>query len=142
MRRSTLLASGLVYALCVVQSVAGQTTAVQPGTRIRVTLGGANAKPITGVLDTMNADTITVRTHPAASSAFALNEVGRLEVSRGTHRPTWSKWAPLWMPAAGIVTGAAIGYALDHEEGSFGGPYFSAGASGALGGILGLIVGV
>jgi hypothetical protein len=61
-------------------------------------------------MESASVDTIRVRTSRGVMSAFSLDRVARLEVSRGVRRPTWSKTAPLWLPLVGLSGGAIGGY--------------------------------
>ena len=45
---------------------------------------------LVGIVESVRPDTILVRTSVENLSAFPLDEVTRLELSRGTSRPTWS----------------------------------------------------
>ena len=113
---------------------------VQPkrGDRIRVTVPSLRVKPIVGIAERVPADTILVRTAAKVVSAFPLDRVARLEVSRGVRRPTWSKTAPLWMPLLGLSGGAIGGYSKPAsrtsriESGEF---------IGIVGGTVGLLIG-
>jgi hypothetical protein len=50
----------------------------------------AGANPFVGIVESVRPDTILVRTSVENLSAFPLDQVTRLELSRGTSRPTWS----------------------------------------------------
>jgi len=141
MRRSMLAASALILAPCLGTSAAAQVSALEPGTRIRVTLGGVATAPFVAVVDTVRADTIRLRTSDESRSAIALDQVWRLEVSQGKKRPMWAKTAPAWMPLAGIGAGALVGYAAESDD-AFWGRGFAAAVVGALGGVSGLVAGV
>ena len=103
--------SQLVLALGLSRTMAAQGPPPKHGERVRLTVPSMGAKPIVGIVDRMPADTILVRTGAKVVSAFPLDQVARLELSRGTSSPTWSKTALLWMPAAGFAVGFALGAA-------------------------------
>ena len=142
MRRSILIVLPPALMLCVLEPAAAQgTLRLQPGTRVRVTLGVVGSKPFVGILDTVRSDTIKLRMSTPGRMAIPLEQVSRLEISRGQQRPTWAKMAPLWMPLAGAGAGAVIGYATSSDDGFFD-RGFGAAALGTVGAVVGLVAGV
>ena len=99
--RPILALSQLVFALSLPLAMAAQGPPLKLGDRIRVTVPSLGVKPFVGIVERVPADTILVRTSPEGLSAFPLDQVARLELSRGTGSPTWALFAPLWMPLAG-----------------------------------------
>jgi hypothetical protein len=112
--------SGVVLLLlrCAVPALAGETTALEPGTRVRLTLPCDDARPtptgsggatcrIEGRLDHLGPDGITLA-GASSSTRHPLASVTRIEISRG-ERSRWLAGA-----GAGLVVGAVGTYvALD-----------------------------
>src|SRR5688572_18357413 len=90
--------SQLVLALSLCHTMGAQGPPLKLGDRIRLTVPTAGANPVVGIVESLRPDTIVVRTSVEVLSAFPLDQVTRLERSRGPRRPTWSDTAPLWMP--------------------------------------------
>ena len=140
MRRSILVVSELVLALCVVQTLAAQIRTPARGTRVRLSTVDAGSKPLIGVVDSVSGGTIVLRVGPEVSTTVTMSEVSHVEVSRGRRRPAWSLTAPIWLPLAAGGLGAAVGYATESDDAFFG-RGFAAAVAGTLGGALGLLVG-
>jgi len=96
-------------------------------------------KPFVGIVERVPADTILVRTGAEVLSAFPLDQVARLELSRGTRSPRWSLFAPLWMPLAGGIVGFALGAAKPASRTR---PDESGLMIGIVGAVVGLVAGV
>ena len=141
MRRSILAVSALVFAPCLAAPLRAQVRPLEPGTRIRVTLGGVATTSFIAVVDTVRADTIRLRTSDESRNTIPLDQVWRLEVSQGRKRPLWAKTAPLWMPIAAAGAGAILGYSTESDDAFFG-RGFAAMVAGGLGGVAGLVAGV
>lgn len=139
MRPSVFMLSQLVLALGPCQAIAAQAPTAARGDHVRLTVPTGGSKPFYGIVESVRADTIVVRTRGGVLSAFALDQVSRLDLSRGIRRPTWSKTAPLWMPLAGAGLGAIGGGAKPASRSS---AKESAGLAAAVGGVLGLVAGV
>jgi hypothetical protein len=139
MRRPVLTLSLLVLALGLSQAVAAQGPPLTLGDRIRITAPTAAAVAVVGIVESVRADTIRVRTRANALSAFALDRVARLEVSGGVRRPTWSKTAPLWMPLVGAAIGGIGGYTQPARRTS---PESSGAFMAVVGATIGLLAGV
>jgi hypothetical protein len=142
MRRSVLVASELLLLLCLAESLAAQAGDLQPGTRIRITLRGVATKPLVGIVDTVRADTIVLRTASERAPAFALADVARVEQFAGKKRPMWAKLAPLWGAAVGFGLGALAGHDLANDEGTTSEPGELERAWGTLFAVPGLIGGI
>lgn len=114
---------------------------VQPkrGDRIRVTVPSLGVKPFVGIVGRVPADTILVRTGAKVLSAFPLDQVARLELSRGTRSPRRWLLAPLWMPVAGGAVGFALGAAKPASRTR---PDESGLMIGIVGAVVGLVAGV
>ena len=139
MRRPMLALSQLVFALCLSHATAAQGPPLMLGDRIRVTAPGMGVTPFVGIVDSMPADTILVRTGAGVLSAFPLDQVTRLELSRGTRTPIWSLSAPLWMTMAGGAVGYILGSAKPASSVS---PQDSGAFIAIFGGVVGLVAGV
>jgi len=115
-----------------------QTTPLTRGDRVRLTVPTLAARPFVRTLDSVSVDTIRVRTTLGLLSAVPLDQVTRLESSRGVRRPTWSKTAPLWLPLVGLVGGAIGGHAKPASRSSRddSGEFIA-----AVAGVLGLLTG-
>jgi hypothetical protein len=133
--RPILALSQLVFALGLPSAMAAQGPPPKHGDRVRLTVPSLGVKPIVGIVERMPADTILVRTGAKVVSAFPLDQVARLELSRGTSSPTWSKTALLWMPAAGFAVGFALGAAKPASR-------TRPNESGLMIGIMGAVVGL
>jgi len=141
MRRSTLLVSPLILTVCVVQSLAAQGgPTLQRQARVRVTTPSISKTPLVGIVDSVDAGGLVLRTGRVASTTIPFSRVTRLEVSRGRKRPMWSKTAPLWLTGAAGGVGAIIGYATSSDEDFFGRDFGTV-LLGGLGSVLGLVVG-
>jgi len=140
MRRSTLLVSQLILTVCVVQSLVAQGPALQRQARVRVTTPSISKTPLVGVVDSVDAGGLVLRTGRVASTTIPFSRVTRVEVSRGRKRPMWSKTAPLWLTGAAGGVGAIIGYATSSDEDFFGRDFGTV-LLGGLGSVLGLVVG-
>ena len=140
MRRSTLLVSQLILTVCVVQSLAAQGPTLQRQARVRVTTPSMSKKPLVGIVDSVDAGGLVLRTGRVASTTIPFSRVTRLEVSRGRKRPMWSKTAPLWLTGAAGGVGAIVGYATSSDEDFFGRDFGTV-LLGGLGSVLGLVVG-
>jgi hypothetical protein len=108
--------------------------------RVRVTVPTVSPKPFVGVVDSVFQQGIVLRTRPDVRSSFRLSGVSQVDVSRGRKRPVWSMTAPLWLTAATGGLGASLAYATS-DDSDFFGREFAAAAGGALGGMVGLLVG-
>jgi hypothetical protein len=137
--RPILALSQLVFALGLPEAMAAQGPPLKLGDRIRVTVPSLGVKPFVGIVERVPADTILVRTSPEVLSAFPLDQVARLELSRGTGSPTWALFAPLWMPLAGGAVGFALGAA---KPGSREDPATAGLIIGVMGAVVGLVAGV
>jgi hypothetical protein len=136
MRRSLLAVSTLILTFGTARMTTAQAPELRHGTRVRVTLPGASAKPLVGVVDTTQGATLIL----VATRLWPLSQLSRIEVSRSRKRPLWSKTAPLWMMATGAGVGAVLGYTTDSDDDLFS-PDDSALLAGGLLGTLGLVVG-
>jgi len=136
MRPPTL--SQLVLGLCLSHALPAQGPPLMLGDRIRVTVPRMGVNPFVGTVERMPADTILVRTGADVLSAFPLDRVTRLELSRGKRRPAWSQSAPLWMPMAGGAVGFILGYSKPASRTK---PEESGLLIGIVGGVVGLVAG-
>jgi hypothetical protein len=139
----------LVVGLLVLPHVVSAQT-LTPGTRVRFTHPGEGTR--TGTVVALTPDTLEVRLSDRADAAhLPLDQVTRLEVSRGMARQ------PLRRAGIGFAVGAAVGAAgvaaseagSDCDEsggriclGAGGGALLGGIFYGAVGGVLGLVVGV
>ena len=140
MRRSPLVVSTLILTFGAARMTTAQAPELRHGTRVRVTLPGVLPKPLVGVVDTVQGDTLVLVKTIGYRRLLPLSRLSRVEVSRSRKRPMWSKTAPLWMMATGAGVGAVLGYTTDSEEDFFT-PDDSALLAGGLLGTLGLLVG-
>ena len=138
MRRSVGALSQLVVALGVAHSVAAQGAPLTRGDRVRLTVPAFGDSRFVGTVERARADTIHVRTRVGVLTAVPLDQVTRLEFSRGVRRPTWSRTAPLWMPLAGAGAAAWGGWAMPASRTS---RQDSAEFMAIVGGFVGLLVG-
>ena len=136
--RSAFL-SVAMFMLIPLWTVSSQGVQPKRGDRIRVTVPSLGVKPFVGIVERVPADTILVRTGAEVLSAFPLDQVARLELSRGTRSPTWALFAPLWMPLAGGAVGFALGAA---KPGSREDPATAGLIIGVMGAVVGLVAGV
>ena len=137
--RPILALSQLVLALGLPRAMAAQGPPLKLGDRIRVTVPSLGVKPFVGTVERVPADTILVRTGAEVLSAFPLDQVARLELSRGTGSPRWALFAPLWMPLAGGAVGFALGAAKPASRTR---PDESGLMIGIVGAVVGLVAGV
>jgi hypothetical protein len=140
MRRSPLVVATLILTLGAARMTTAQAPELRHGMRVRVTLPGVLPKPLVGVVDTVQGDTLILEKTREGRRLLPLSRLSRIEVSRNRKRPTWSKTAPLWMTATGAGVGAVLGYTTDTQEDFFT-PDDSALLAGGLLGALGLVVG-
>jgi hypothetical protein len=138
MRRPILALSQLVLALGLAHAMAAQGPPPRVGDRIRLTVPSLAVKPFVGIVERLPADTILVRTGADVLSAFPLDQVDRLELSRGTRSPGWSRAALLWMPFAGFSVGFALGAAKPASRTD---PAESGLVIGVMGAVVGLLAG-
>jgi len=139
MRRPILALSQLVLAVGLAHAMAAQGAPPKVGDRIRITVPSLGVKPFVGIVERLPADTILVRTGADVLTAFPLDQVTRLEVSRGTRSPGWSRFAPLWMPLAGFSVGFALGAAKDASGLD---PAWSGLVIGVPAAVVGLVAGI
>jgi hypothetical protein len=90
MRRPVMTLSQLVLTLGLSHAMGAQGPPLMLGDRIRLTVPTAGSNPVVGIVERMHPDTILVRTSVDVLSAVPLDQLTRLELSRGTRRPTWS----------------------------------------------------
>ena len=138
MRRSVLAISQLVIALGSAHAIAAQDPPLTRGDRVRLTVPAFGDSRFVGTVERARADTLHVRTRIGVLTAVPLDQVTRLELSRGVRRPTWSRTAPLWMPLAGGGAAAWGGWAKPASRSS---RQDSAEFMAIVGGLLGLVVG-
>ena len=140
MRRSLLVVLTLILTVGAARRTAAQVPELRHGTRVRVTLPGVLPKPLVGVVDTVQGDTLVLVKTVEGRRLLPLSQLSRVEVLRNRKRPTWSKTAPLWMAAAGAGAGAVLGYRSDSKD-----DFFTPGESARIGaaslGMLGVLVG-
>src|SRR6476619_2787673 len=101
MRRSPLVVATLILTLGAARMTTAQAPELRHGTRVRVTLPGVLPKPLVGVVDTVQGDTLILVKTVEGRRLLPLSRLSRIEVSHNRKRPTWSKTAPLWMMAIG-----------------------------------------
>jgi hypothetical protein len=100
------------------------------GAKVRITARTVARRPYAGVVADVRADTIRVRRlNGQDRPPIALSRVTRVQVSRGTARPRWSKLAPLWLTGAGALIGTTLGRESRPDG------YFSRDDTAAMGGI-------
>jgi hypothetical protein len=138
--RRAILASLLILAVCLVESLGAQTPTMRRGTRVRLTVPQVSRKSFDGVVESVDDTTLILRSGRAAWTTIPLSAVTRLEVSRARKRPMWSKTAPLWLTLSAGSAGALLSYATASDD-EFFGRGFAAAAGGAVFGTLGLLVG-
>ena len=139
MCRPILALSQLVLTLSVSGAIAAQGPPLLRGNRIRLTVPSMGVTPLVGIVESTPADTILVRTGAEVLSAFPLDQVRRLELSRGMRSPRWSLYAPLWMPLAA----GAVGFALVNvKPPSRGDPLDEGLIVGIMSAVVGLFAGV
>jgi len=138
MRRPVTTLSQLVLALSLCHAMGAQGPPLMLGDRIRLTVPTAVDSPVVGIVESLRPDTILVRTGVDVLSAFPLDQVTRLELSRGTRRPMWAQTAPVWMTMVGGAVGAIIGYKKPSGNTS---PKSEAELASTFGGVVGLVVG-
>jgi hypothetical protein len=139
MRRPVMTLSQLVLTLGLSHAMGAQGPPLMLGDRIRLTVPTAGSNPVVGIVERMPPDTILVRTSVDVLSAVPLDQLTRLELSRGTRRPTWSLAAPLWMTMAGGGVGWILGYTKPASRES---PEDAGSLIGIVGGVIGLVAGV
>jgi hypothetical protein len=111
MRTPVATLSHFVLALSLCHAVGAQgPPPLNRGDRIRLTVPTVGADAFVVAVESATMDTIRVRTSRGVLSAFPLDRVTQLEVSRGVRRPVWSKTAPLWLTLVGLTGGFVGGY--------------------------------
>ncbi|MEO6529023.1 MAG: hypothetical protein ABIP93_20560 [Gemmatimonadaceae bacterium] len=148
---SRLLTGLLVVLFTVPEALPGQAAAsaasIRPGARVRITQAGQ--QPRVAMVVTRSADTLLVRWPELANTvAVPLAEIYRLEFSNGRHRKVVKGMAlgTLSLGTAGALLGAAASTPCTSSDplGCFLVPVGrnqSALMGGAVGGVLGLVVG-
>ena len=139
MRCSPLVVSTLILTFGATRMATAQAPELRHGTHVRVTLPGVLPKPLVGVVDTVQSDTLVLVKTTEGRRLLPLSGLSRIEVAR-RKRPLWSKTAPLWMTAIGAGAGAVLGYNSNSKD-EFFTPADDAKAGAAALGTLGFLVG-
>jgi surface antigen len=85
---------------------------VDPGARLRVSVAGSGARPISGTLDALRDGSLVLATD-GQTRAFPLATISRVEVSQGRHV---SRRAVVIGAVAGGVAGALVGGCLANKD--------------------------
>ena len=139
MRFSRAVLSQLLLTVCLCRTVPAQGQPLAVGARVRVTMPRPGVHGYVGTIERMSADTLFVRNRSKVPTPFVVNQLTRLDVSRGRTHPMWSRTAPLWMPLASGAVGAIGGAA---KPGSRTSRKSSGEFMGAVGAVIGLVAGI